>query len=415
MRKKLKKAINFIFILIFFQLFVSANQGKTFLVIETEKKDCKVYINNGFAGKTGDGGLIIPLTPGTHLIKIKSFFYKSFEKEIITNNLSQRLLFKPEKKVLFTIPFFLFLLVASLLTIKGRHYFIKKSDKYFGNFHLKEIIGKGGVATIHRAYDKIGKREVALKIMDSDKISDKDLTEKFLREGKVISIIKEKYPDADIVEVFEFGNMEGSDNIPFISMKYIKGEPLLEVIKRRGKLTEQIAINIILQIAYTLEYCHNSGIYHRDLSPDNIIIEEDTSKLILIDFGIAKNEFTSYKTLDGSISGKPVYMSPEQCTGEEITSATDIYTLGILFYLLLEGNPPFTGSNPIEIINKHINSNIPEFSIDINKNIKNLIKKMTKKEPGKRVSLNDIIITLIGLSKSKELVIDEAIAVLTGK
>lgn len=402
MRIILKKILFFTILLIFFQLFISAEQKKEFLVIKTKIKNCKVYINDTFAGKAGEGGFVIPLNPGTHLIKIKSFFYKTFEKEIIINDLSRKLLYQPEKKIIFNFTFILILIFILIVIFKWRQYYLKKSPKYFGKYKLKQEIGKGGVATIYKAYDRKMKKELALKIMNKNYIEDNVLVEKFLREGKVLSIIKKKYPDSHVVKVYEYGRMLKKGNIPFIAMDYLKGKTLLNIIKENKKISDREALQYISDIACALKDCHNSGIYHRDLSPDNVFILDKTSKIVLIDFGIAKNEFTSYRTLDGSVSGKPIYMAPEQCRGETISSATDIYTLGILLFLLIEGNPPFTGSNPLDIMNKHQNAKVPKMTQILDGKVELLINRMMQKKSNLRPGIDEVILITKELISRKQ-------------
>ncbi|MCK5017820.1 MAG: protein kinase [Candidatus Peribacteraceae bacterium] len=389
----MKKFVFLLISLFCLHLFTNASKNNSnYLLIQTKIKSAKVLINGSQTGHTNEKGcFVIPIEKGKYQIEIKSFIYKTLKKEISVRDLSQKLVFNPKKKFIFTSTFFFLILALLISGFFFRNYYIKRSPKFFGQYKLKEEIGKGGVATIYKAFDRKTKKELALKIMDKNYIEDKDLVEKFLREGKVLSIIKKKYPDSQVVKVFDYGRIPRKGNFPFIAMEYLKGKTLLDIIKKNEIRSEQKILRIIIDIAYALKDCHNSGIYHRDLSPDNIFILDKTGEIILIDFGIAKNEFTSYRTLDGSVSGKPIYMAPEQCKGEKISSATDIYTLGILLFLLIEGNPPFIGGNPLEIMNKHQHAEVPKITQEVNPQIEVLINKMMHKEAGLRPTLDEVI------------------------
>ncbi len=409
----MKKNAICLIILNFFILPIDSKEFKNsypFLMIQSEIISARVFLNGSYVGNTDErGDFVIPLSDGKYQLEIKSFTYKTINREISLQNLSNRLVFKPQKKFVFTYQFVLLFLTLLFLGLLLRKYYHKKSPKIFGKYKLKNEVGKGGIATIYKAYDRKIKKELVLKIMDKKYIRDRDMVEKFIREGKVLSIIKKKYPDAAVVRAYEYGRMPERNNIPYVAVEYLPGKSLLEIIKEEGKISEPKALHFVRLIVLALKDCHNSGIYHRDLSPDNVIVNNDRNQVTLIDFGIAKNEFTSYKTLDGSIAGKPIYMSPEQCRGERVTAATDIYTLGVLLFLLIQGDPPFKGSNPLEIMNKHQNAKFPGINQQVNKETEELIKNMMQKEAVSRSTLEEVLLTINKLIDEKKPFVDKKI------
>jgi serine/threonine-protein kinase len=260
----------------------------------------------------------------------------------------------------------------------------------FGDYELIKIIGQGGMATIYKARHPVRKKTVALKVMDNNLLKDRDLVLKFFMEGEAIENINNAFPQSPVVKVIEYGAKRYKPyDIPFIAMEYLKGKNLTQLIRKNKISGLRQKLFIVKEIARALKASHQLRIIHRDVSPDNVIIS--SSKITLFDFGIAKQELNLYKTLDGSIAGKPIYMSPEQCAGKKVTDKSDIYSLGVIFYYLVEGQPPFYDKNPVEIMNKHKKKLPPAFTRDVPPAVKNLISAMLAKSPQNRPSADDII------------------------
>ena len=230
----------------------------------------------------------------------------------------------------------------------------RRLDRY----EMREIIGRGGMATVYRATDTANRSMpiVALKVLDEVHLRDQDLVHKFLREGEVLRHLNQADPEAPLVDVFHYGRAGGDSGRPFIAMEFLDGVDLLSHLKQRRRLPPGEAIRIVIGVARALIPAHSAGVYHRDLTPDNVILVERPKgghHLRLIDFGVARHEYTSHGTLDGSITGKPPYMSPEQCQGEKVDGRSDIYALGIMLFSLINGSPPFTHNNPLEVMRMH--------------------------------------------------------------
>lgn len=236
----------------------------------------------------------------------------------------------------------------------------RRIDRY----EVRDVIGRGGMATIYRARDTLGevRTPVALKVMDEAHLRDPDLVHKFLREGEILQELHDADPEAPLVRVYHFGNAANDGGRPFIAMEYLEGQDLLRHLKAAGRLRLAEAARIVAGVSRALVPAHAAGVYHRDLTPDNVILTRTMRGgygLRLIDFGVARHEYTAHGTLDGSIAGKPPYMSPEQCQGKAVDGRSDIYALGIMLYTLLNGVPPFVSPNPLEVMRLHKEAEVP--------------------------------------------------------
>ena len=372
------------------------------LLLQCNVAGAKVLIDDVERSQTVVGELILELPPGNHKVYVEKKGYKAKSKRVsIKKNSETPVVFKiSEMKDEFPIALLIALIIFVLAAVLIILITLIRSSKtlgIMGKFELVEIIGKGGIATIYKAKDLMRKKIVALKIMDHNLIRDADLVFKFFREGETISQINENFPNAPVVKVFDYGrDREKSLGIPYISMQLVKGDNLLKMLKKGKVLTVQRKLYITREIVDGLIAAHKLKIFHGDITPDNIII--NGKKVILIDFGIAVEGYDNYKNVDTSIMGKPVYMSPEQCAGISIDEKSDVYSLGIILFLMFHGVPPFTAQNPAEIIKMHQESPLPEMDSRVPTDIKEMIIRMLAKEPGSRpgtIELGEILDHLI--------------------
>ncbi len=260
----------------------------------------------------------------------------------------------------------------------------RRVDRY----EVRELIGRGGMATIYKGIDttRRGAPPVAIKIMDDAHLADPDLVRKFLREGEILRQLERDDPEAPLVHVFHFGRAGGDSGRPFIAMEHVDGEDVLRHLRRRGRLPLSEAARVIAGVARALAPAHAAGVYHRDLTPDNVILTDTPRggyRLRLIDFGVARHEYTSHGTLDGSIAGKPPYMSPEQCQGLPVDGRSDIYALGIMFFTLLTGEPPFVSKNPLEVMRMH-KDEVVRFPPAFEEPVRALLGRLLAKDPAQR-------------------------------
>ncbi|MEM1054215.1 MAG: protein kinase [Bacteroidota bacterium] len=259
----------------------------------------------------------------------------------------------------------------------------RKTGSTFDRYRLVRPIGRGGMATVFLAKD--GTDEIALKVMDSGLLGDKELVRKFLKEGEVLQTIAQHAPTAPVVRALRYGR-ENDDPTgrPFVALEYVPGDTLMKFCRDAGRMPAQQVLGIARQVCEGLAAAHEQGVWHRDVSPDNVLLEEATSgtdapPVKLIDFGVAKNEYTQAKTLDGSISGKPPYMSPEQCRGESLDGRSDLYAVGVMMYTMLAGHPPFTDTNPLLVMRLHETAPVPPLPDDVPGPVREIVMRLLEK------------------------------------
>jgi serine/threonine protein kinase len=214
------------------------------------------------------------------------------------------------------------------------------SEKY----EIIAEIGHGGNATVYQAIQKNLDRKVALKVLLPGLVNDPGYLERFHLEARAIA--KLRHPN--IVTIFDEGNEQG---IHFMAMEFLEGKDLHHLVKEKGSLQIQEAVEMAKSIASALDYAHSYGIIHRDVKSSNIIMTS-TGTAVLTDFGIAQSGVTSVHTKSGSLLGTPEFMSPEQAGGKTVDPRTDFYSLGVVLYHTLSGHYPFQGESPITTIHK---------------------------------------------------------------
>lgn len=253
--------------------------------------------------------------------------------------------------------------------------------KILGNrYEILEKIGGGGMALVYRAKCRLLNRFVAVKILRPEFTSDEEFIGKFKRESQAAASLS--HPN--IVNIYDVGNDE--NDIYYIVMEYVKGRTLKQIIKEKGSIEPNDAINMAKQIALALEHAHNNHIVHRDIKPHNILITED-SRVKVTDFGIARAVTSSTVTNTGNVIGSVHYFSPEQARGGYTDEKSDLYSLGIVLYEMVTGRVPFEGESPISIALKHIHEDIKLPSLikkDVPKALEDVILKATQKDQTKR-------------------------------
>jgi serine/threonine protein kinase/HAMP domain-containing protein len=267
-------------------------------------------------------------------------------------------------------------------------------NKTIGRYEIKEMIGEGAMAKVYRAYDPEINRSVAFKILKEDHCVDEEYLSRFLREAKAAGALSH----SGIVTVYDVGKLETA---PYIMMELLAGCDLGEVLKDKKKLPLKQTLIIALQLAKSLDYAHKSGIVHRDIKPDNIIVMPDGESIKVADFGIARmneNE-ESQKTQVGSVLGTPRYMSPEQALGESVDGRSDLFSVGTIMYEMLSGNKAFDASNiatlMIQIAQKQPES-LKTVCPDIPAGVRQIIQKLLQKSPGKRFQTGNKLAEALG-------------------
>jgi serine/threonine-protein kinase len=221
-----------------------------------------------------------------------------------------------------------------------------------GRYRLEARIGAGGMSTVYRAFDETLQRRVAIKLMNREVSSDSDELERFRREARAVAQLSHPH----VVGVIDAGEDDGR---PYIVFECVDGETLKERIRRRGRLPIPEAVAYAIEIARALGVAHSHHIIHRDVKPQNVLIDEEGSAKVT-DFGIARTLDEEGLTADGRVLGTTDYVSPEQALGQPVTGQSDLYSLGIVLYEMLAGEVPFKGENQVAVAMKHVREQLPD-------------------------------------------------------
>lgn len=261
--------------------------------------------------------------------------------------------------------------------------------KILGNrYELLQCVGEGGMSFVYKARCRKLNRFVAVKILKDEFKNNEEIVRRFKKEATAIANLS----NPNVVNVLDVGTQ---DDINYIVMEYVEGKTLKDIIKEKGPLPYEVAISIGIKVAKALECAHRSGIIHRDVKPQNILVTEE-GVVKVTDFGIAKSMDSSTIAHTNSVMGSAHYFSPEQAKGTYTDYRTDLYSLGIVLYEMVTGVVPFNGDSPVTVAVKHIQEQaIPPKSI--NKNIpdslNDLIMKAIEKDPVNRYQTAKEMIT----------------------
>jgi len=219
------------------------------------------------------------------------------------------------------------------------------------NYELESEIGRGGMGIVYCAKDRRLKREIAVKVLPPELSFRSDIRQRFLREAETAAQLN--HPN--IVPIY---TVEERDNLVYFVMAYIKGDNLGQRLQQHGPIPPVEVRRILREVADALAYAHHRNVIHRDIKPDNIIIDEETGRAMVTDFGIARaltDSGDSRLTATGMAIGTPAYMSPEQSAGDHaIDGRSDLYSLGVVGYQMLCGQPPFVANNTPSMLVKHL-------------------------------------------------------------
>jgi serine/threonine-protein kinase len=224
-------------------------------------------------------------------------------------------------------------------------------DLVAGRYELLELVGSGGMSGVWKAHDRLLDRTVAIKILHEQFTADEEYVERFRREAR--SVAQLSHPN--IVTVIDRGEDEGRQ---FIVFEYVEGENLKQLIERSGRLPIGDALVMALQMGRALAFAHDRGLVHRDVKPQNVLLNED-GQAKMTDFGIARSVDVQGVTITGTVLGTSEYIAPEQARGQRVDALTDVYSLGVVLYELLTGSVPFQGENFVAIALRHVNEPPP--------------------------------------------------------
>jgi len=247
---------------------------------------------------------------------------------------------------------------------------------YGDRYRLQLKIAIGGMGEVWQAEDELIKRQVAIKILKEEYVSDPNFLERFRTEARSAALVEHE----GIANVYDYGE---DSNSAYLVMELVPGESLSRVIERDKRLSDVRVLDIIAQTARALAAAHSRGLVHRDIKPGNLLITPD-GKVKITDFGIARVGDQVPLTKTGQVMGTVQYLAPEQATGKPSTPATDLYSLGVVAYETLSGKRPFTGENQMAIAMAHINEMPPALPDSIDPRVQNLVLSCLAKKPNQR-------------------------------
>ena len=260
-------------------------------------------------------------------------------------------------------------------------------------YRVEGTLGSGGFAVVYLVRDLNLKRKLAVKVLSPDLITSQTVLDRFRREAETVAQLSHPH----IVPLHFIGQ---KDDLLYLAMECIEGGSLADRLKRDGKLSASEASRILVEVAGALAYAHKRGVVHRDIKPHNILIEADTGRTLVTDFGIARTTEGASLTATGMVVGTPAYLSPEQVTGEPSDHRADIYSLGVVGYEMLAGQPPFTAPTPTAVLLKRLAGAPPplgKLRPDTSTGLRDVIDGMLAPDPKERFqSAADVVRALGG-------------------
>src|SRR6478609_5847736 len=242
------------------------------------------------------------------------------------------------------------------------------------------LVGTGGMSSVYKAHDQLLERNVALKVLHPHYGDDSEYVERFRREARAVAQLS--HPN--IVTVIDRGEADGHQ---FIVFELIDGENLKELVNRTGPLPVRRAVELALAVAEGLAFAHEHGLVHRDVKPQNVLLNGDGEAKVT-DFGIARSLDVEHGvTQTGTVLGTSNYIAPEQASGQQVDAQTDVYSLGVVLYELLAGEVPFPGENFVSVAMKHVNEpppNILDVRGDVPLRVAAAIDRALEKDPAQR-------------------------------
>jgi len=250
---------------------------------------------------------------------------------------------------------------------------------FASRYEIMKTLGEGGMGAVYKARDMELEREVALKVIKPELADNPEILQRFKQE----LILARQVTDRHIIRIFDLGEAAGTK---FITMEYIEGESLHQILKQKGKLDVAEAVDIMEQVSNGLGAAHREGIIHRDLKPGNIM-RDTNGRVVVMDFGLARTLSGDGMTQTGAMLGTLEYMSPEQAQGKEIKTSSDVFTLGLILYELLTGATPFHAESAIASLLKRTQERaVPLADLDktIPSALSNIVAKCLEKDPANR-------------------------------
>jgi serine/threonine-protein kinase len=266
-----------------------------------------------------------------------------------------------------------------------------------GRYSIERELGRGGMGIVLLARDVALDRPVAIKLLPAHLAAQLEERERFLKEARTAAGLS--HPNIVPIHL-----VEARGELVFFVMGYVDGETLRERVARGGPLTPRLTMKLLQEVAWALAYAHQRGVIHRDVKPDNIIIERATDRALVTDFGIALGA-RDEKVPGSAIVGTARYMSPEQACGEPVDARSDLYALGATFFFALTGRAPFEGSNLPAILAKQVAEPAPrlqEIRPEVPAKLAAIIDRCLHKAPADRFQTGDDVARVVGEARGRE-------------
>ncbi|WP_281871941.1 serine/threonine-protein kinase [Brachybacterium paraconglomeratum] len=248
-----------------------------------------------------------------------------------------------------------------------------------GRYELTSLIATGGMGQVWKGRDQELERDVAIKVLREEYAGDEGFLKRFRAEARHTAALSHE----GIAALYDYGELDGR---AYIVMELCPGRPLSDIIEENpGGLPEKRVVQLMIELARALDAAHSKGVVHRDVKPENVLVDEkDGWSMKITDFGIARSKDQARLTKTGLVMGTAQYLSPEQAMGKQATSLSDIYALGIVAYEMLVGSRPFTGSSQVEIAMAQVKQQPPELPEAIGADLRRLVMMMLAKAPANR-------------------------------
>jgi eukaryotic-like serine/threonine-protein kinase len=257
-----------------------------------------------------------------------------------------------------------------------------------GRYRLERRLGSGGMSTVYLATDEKLERSVAVKVMNQEVATDSEQLERFRREARAVAQLNH----VNVVGVIDAGEDAGH---PYIVFEYVEGETLKDRIRREGPLPIPEAVAYAIEIARALEAAHSHHIVHRDVKPQNVLIDAESGAAKVTDFGIARTLEEEGLTSDGRVIGTTDYVAPEQAMGRPVTGQSDLYSLGIVLYEMLTGELPFKAEGQVAVAMKHVRERMPDVRTvrpEVSATLATILDQTTAKDTGRRYATDEQLI-----------------------
>ena len=265
-------------------------------------------------------------------------------------------------------------------------------DAIGDRYKVEKTLGAGGFAVVYLVKDLNLKRNLAVKVLSPDLITSKTVLERFRREAETVAQLS--HPN--IVPLHFIGE---KDDLLFLAMACVEGGSLADRIEKEKKLSVEESARILREVASALDHAHRRGVVHRDIKPSNVLMEAETGRSLVTDFGIARTAEGASLTASGMMVGTPAYLSPEQVTGSPGDHRVDLYALGVMGYEMLTGQPPFTGPTPTAVLMKRLSANptpIEKLRGDVPQAVRDVIEGCLIQDPAERFQSGAEIVRALG-------------------